>query len=93
MPNKPRQDDAFRPHGSWPGGSGKRSETAEGTRAEAFWYARQVEAARPIRVRFRDGAELTAVLQWYDRTALRFGLPDGSHRIVPKAAIACLEET
>ena len=68
----------------------RREKGPETTHAEAAWYVRQVEAGRGIVVRLRDGTELRGVLEWYDRAALRLGLPDGAHRIVPKRAIAWL---
>jgi hypothetical protein len=68
----------------------RRDPAAEGTHAEAHYYIKQVENRRPLVVRLRDGEDLRGVLQWYDRGCLRLGLVDGSHRIVPKRAIAYL---
>jgi len=90
--DKPLGGDPFRGAvESWSPGGGRRRETSgDATHAEAHYYVKQVEYRRPLVIRFRDGEELRGVLQWYDRGCLRVGLPDGSHRIVPKKAIAYL---
>lgn len=59
--------------------------------AEASWFQRTVEMKVPVRLRLRDGAELTGVLEWADRHAFRLNLPEGGHRIVPKTALAHAE--
>ena len=60
------------------------------THREALWYLRQVEEARPLVLRLRDGEELVGILEWYDRAAYRLRLDDGGHLIVQKSAVQSL---
>ena len=62
-------------------------------RAEAQFYAKQIEAGTAVTVRLRDGEELTGVIDWYDRSSLRLNLAGGQHRIVQKTAIRTIART
>ena len=59
--------------------------------AEASFFQRLAESARPVRVKLRDGSEMTGTVEWHDRGALRLNLIGGGHRVVPKSALAFVE--
>ena len=74
------------------GRSGRTSRAAETTHHEALWYSRHVTQGTPLRIRLRDGEELTGVLEWYDRSAYRISLPDGGHLVIQKSAVQTLRK-
>lgn len=72
-------------------GASKAPDARKRGHAEASWFQRSVEMKVPLRIKLRDGSELTGVLEWADRHAFRLNLAEGGHRVVPKTALAHAE--
>ena len=53
-------------------GPQKRPVPPDQTNAENFYYVKQMQSKTPMVILLKDGEELRGVIEWYDRSCLKF---------------------
>ncbi len=54
------------------GGAQKRPIPPDQTNAENFYYVKQMQSKTPMVITLKDGEVLKGVIEWYDRSCLKF---------------------
>lgn len=57
------------------------------TNAENFYYIKQMQSKTPMVIVLRDGEELRGVIEWYDKTCLKFNREEGPNLLIYKANV------
>ena len=57
------------------------------TNAENFYYMKQMQTKTPMVLVLRDGEELTGVIEWYDKTCLKFNREGAPNLLIYKPSI------
>jgi sRNA-binding regulator protein Hfq len=57
------------------------------TNAENFYYIKQMQSKTPMVVVLRDGEELRGIIEWYDKTCLKFNREDGPNLLIYKSNV------
>src|SRR5271154_1179284 len=72
-------DRSERPAG---GGSGHKTATPEETKAENFYYQKQMQSRTPMVIVLRDGEEVHGIIEWYDKTCIKVIREDGGPNLM-----------
>jgi host factor-I protein len=71
-----------------PGVPTKKLAPAEQTHAEDFYYQKQMQSKTPMVVVTREGEELHGIIEWYDKSCLKFNRTAGqSNLLIYKSSI------
>lgn len=57
------------------------------TNAENFYYMKQMQSKTPMVIVLKDGEQLHGVIEWYDKTCLKFNREEGPNLLVFKPNI------
>ena len=57
------------------------------TNAENFYYMKQMQAKTPMVVVLKDGEVLEGIIEWYDKTCLKFNRESAPNLLLYKANI------
>ena len=57
------------------------------TNAENFYYMKQMQSKTPMVIVLKDGEKLHGVIEWYDKTCLKFNREEGPNLLVFKPNI------
>ena len=57
------------------------------TNAENFYYMKQMQAKTPMVVVLKDGEVLEGIIEWYDKTCLKFNREGAPNLLLYKANI------
>ena len=57
------------------------------TNAENFYYMKQMQAKTPMIVVLKDGEVLEGIIEWYDKTCLKFNRETAPNLLLYKANI------
>ncbi|HUS06276.1 MAG TPA: hypothetical protein VMZ52_08275 [Bryobacteraceae bacterium] len=57
------------------------------TNAENFYYMKQMQSKTPMVIVLKDGETLHGVIEWYDKTCLKFNRDEGPNLLVFKPNI------
>ena len=57
------------------------------TNAENFYYIKQMQSKTPMVIVLRDGEELRGIIEWYDKSCLKFNREDGPNLLIYKPNI------
>ena len=57
------------------------------TNAENFYYMKQMQAKTPMVVVLKDGEVLEGIIEWYDKTCLKFNRENAPNLLLYKANI------
>ena len=57
------------------------------TNAENFYYMKQMQAKTPMVVVLKDGEVLEGIIEWYDKTCLKFNRETAPNLLLYKANI------
>ena len=74
--NVPRRDQAL-----------KKVVPPDQTNAENFYYMKQMQAKTPMVVVLKDGEVLEGIIEWYDKTCLKFNRENDPNLLLYKANI------
>ena len=69
------------------GGLQKKTAPPEQTHAENFYYIKQMQSKTHMVVVLKDGEELQGVIEWYDRTCLKFNREGAPNLLLYKSCI------
>ncbi len=76
-----------------PGATARRkTQPADGTGAEVFYYLKQMHAKTEMVVTLLDGEELKGIIDWYDRDCIKLNRPRKPNLVVRKSAIKYLSK-
>lgn len=59
----------------------------EQTNAENFYYIKQMQSKTPMVIVMKDGEMLEGIIEWYDRSSLKFNRDNGPNLLVFKSYI------
>lgn len=65
----------------------KRSVPPDQTNAENFYYVKQMQAKTPMVITLKDGEILKGVIEWYDRSCLKFNRDGAPNLLLYKSNI------
>lgn len=65
----------------------KRVVPPDQTNAENFYYVKQMQSKTPMVIVLKDGEELRGVIEWYDRSCLKFNRDDEPNLLLYKGNI------
>ena len=65
----------------------KKSAPPDQTNAENFYYIKQMQSKTPMVIVLKDGEELHGIIEWYDRTCLKFNREGASNLLLFKSCI------
>lgn len=65
----------------------KRQVPPDQTNAENFYYVKQMQSKTPMVIVLKDGEELRGVIEWYDRSCLKFNRYDEPNLLLYKSNI------
>ena len=68
----------------------RKTQPADGTGAEVFYYLKQIHAKTEMLVTLLDGEELKGIIDWYDRDCLKLNRPRKPNLVIRKSAIKYL---
>lgn len=57
------------------------------TNAENFYYIKQMQSKTQMVIVLRDGEELRGIIEWYDKSCLKFNREDGPNLLIYKPNI------
>ena len=69
------------------GGIQKKTAPPEQTHAENFYYIKQMQSKTRMVVVLKDGEELHGVIEWYDRTCLKFNREGAPNLLLFKSCV------
>ena len=65
----------------------KRAVPPDQTNAENFYYVKQMQAKTPMVITLKDGEILKGVIEWYDRSCLKFNREGAPNLLLYKSNI------
>lgn len=65
----------------------KKSAPPDQTNAENFYYLKQMQAKTPMVIVMKDGETLHGIIEWYDKSCLKFNRTDGPNLLIYKPNI------
>ena len=69
------------------GGGQKRPVPPDQTNAENFYYVKQMQSKTPMVITLKDGEVLKGVIEWYDRSCLKFNRDGAPNLLLYKSNI------
>jgi host factor-I protein len=67
--------------------SPKKANPPDQTNAENFYYMKQMQAKTKMVIVLKDGETLEGVIEWYDKSCLKFNREDGPNLLIFKPMI------
>jgi host factor-I protein len=65
----------------------KKAVPPDQTNAENFYYMKQMQSKTPMVIVMKDGESLTGVIEWYDKTCLKFNREGAPNLLIYKPSI------
>ena len=71
----------------------KKAVPPDQTNAENFYYMKQMQAKTTMVIVMKDGEHLTGVIEWYDKTCLKFNREGAPNLLIYKATIKYMHKS
>ncbi len=81
------KEKADQPKKAAAGPAQKRPVPPDQTNAENFYYVKQMQAKTPMVITLKDGEVLKGVIEWYDRSCLKFNREGAPNLLLYKSNI------